>query len=226
MADVPIPVTKKSFLSRQLFRKDVLFSSKILGLKYGIAVDLENMKVGQFFEDVNFLPRASLVSKAVIIPRLEDHIKYMKTPGFDPRHEILLTKSTFPETLAEESAHSRSTEKTAVAITHYEPNNIKLISDSADNSYLLLSELLYPGWRAKVDGKNVPILRADYLLRAIPLPPGQHKIEFSYKPLSFIIGSLISLLSILTLTGIWILRGRIKGKVQDSFPNPASNKTL
>jgi uncharacterized membrane protein YfhO len=44
---------------------------------------------------------------------------------------------------------------------------------------LVLSENAYPGWRARVDGAEVPIHRADITLQGIVVPPGTHRVEFT-----------------------------------------------
>ncbi len=59
----------------------------------------------------------------------------------------------------------------------------------------MLSEIFYPGWRATVDGKAVPVERADYLITALPLPAGTHRVEYRYDPLSFKIGAACTLLT-------------------------------
>ena len=49
-------------------------------------------------------------------------------------------------------------------ITKYQPNRIEVDCASDSDTYLVLSELFYPGWQAYIDGNKVQILRADYLL--------------------------------------------------------------
>src|SRR5262249_26389207 len=78
-------------------------------------------------------------------------------------------------------------------ITSYEPNRIELSANLTKPAFVVLSEIYYPGWRATVDGKDVALVRADSVLRAIPVREGQHRIEFEYKPGSLMWGSLISL---------------------------------
>ncbi len=76
---------------------------------------------------------------------------------------------------------------------------------------LLLSEPDYPGWQATVDGQPAPVLRADYVLRAVPVPAGEHTVELRFRPLSFTVGAVVSgvtLAAISLLLIIFAVRGR------------------
>jgi uncharacterized membrane protein YfhO len=69
----------------------------------------------------------------------------------------------------------------------------------------------FPGWKVKVDGKSADLHRVDYLLRGTSLPAGRHRVEFSYEPLSFRAGWIISLIALLALAGaagVALRRGR------------------
>jgi uncharacterized membrane protein YfhO len=57
----------------------------------------------------------------------------------------------------------------------------------------------FPGWTATVDGRETPVLRADYLLRAVHLPPGRHLVRLVYAPLTYLLGATISLATALAL---------------------------
>ncbi len=59
--------------------------------------------------------------------------------------------------------------------------------------YLVLTDTFYPGWKAFIDGAPSPILRANYLMRAVPLAAGPHTVTFVYDPLSFRLGAGLSL---------------------------------
>jgi uncharacterized membrane protein YfhO len=72
---------------------------------------------------------------------------------------------------------------------------------------VVLSDTWYPGWHATVDGKDAKVERADYLLRGVRVGPGTHTVEMTYRPLSFRIGWIVSLLTALALA-IAVLRGR------------------
>jgi uncharacterized membrane protein YfhO len=50
----------------------------------------------------------------------------------------------------------------------------------------------YPGWKARIDGKEVSLRYGDILFRTIYLPAGEHTVEFLYQPVSFCVGLIIS----------------------------------
>ena len=68
---------------------------------------------------------------------------------------------------------------------------------------LVLSELQYPGWRASVDGLEVPIEAYHGLLRAVSLPAGEHTVRFRFVPLSLAAGLAISLMAGLAAVVVW-----------------------
>ncbi len=67
--------------------------------------------------------------------------------------------------------------------TSYKPNLLTYHSHSAGDRVAVFSEIYFPwGWKATVDGKEVPIGRVNYVLRAIQVPAGDHSITFSFDP--------------------------------------------
>ena len=75
------------------------------------------------------------------------------------------------------------------------PGRIEISVDAPQDGWLVLSDTWYPGWRAGLDGKPVDIYKANYLFRAIHVPAGEHNVQFSYRPESFLIGFGISILA-------------------------------
>jgi len=65
--------------------------------------------------------------------------------------------------------------------------------------HLVLSDAYFPGWEAAVDGKPARIYSANYLVRAVALEPGPHRIEFTYRPWPWRVGAIASLVSLLWL---------------------------
>jgi hypothetical protein len=87
------------------------------------------------------------------------------------------------------------------------PNRLEIQSSSKTPAWLALSDVWYPGWQARVDGKPVPLLRANYLFQALRVPAGKHQIVLVYQPLSFWGGAALSLVSLL-ITGFIFTRQR------------------
>jgi hypothetical protein len=69
---------------------------------------------------------------------------------------------------------------------------LDLLADAPGGGFLVLTDPYHPGWRAFVDGEETPILRADYLFRAIALPPGSHEVRFAFAPPSLQRGAILS----------------------------------
>ena len=81
-----------------------------------------------------------------------------------------------------------------IRLTSAEPNEMVYEADVAGQSLAVFSEVYYPeGWTATVDDQEVPILRANYILRALEIPPGQHTIRFRFAPQSYQVGNTVSL---------------------------------
>lgn len=69
----------------------------------------------------------------------------------------------------------------AITMTKYEPNKIVYEANANGKQFAVFSEIYYPeGWKAMIDGKEVPIHKVNYLLRGLEIPSGKHKIEFAF----------------------------------------------
>lgn len=80
-----------------------------------------------------------------------------------------------------------------IRLTEYGINRLKYESRSGTNSLAVFSEIYYPkGWIATLDGKEVPILRANFILRALEIPAGTHTIEFRFEPESYTVGNKVT----------------------------------
>lgn len=71
------------------------------------------------------------------------------------------------------------TQPAFIELTNYaNPGNLFYESESTENGIAVFSEVYYKTWRAFIDGEEVPVLRANYILRALEIPAGKHQIEF------------------------------------------------
>jgi hypothetical protein len=87
-----------------------------------------------------------------------------------------------------------------IMLDSYEPNDLVYTSHATTEQLAVFSEIYYDkGWNAYVDGKLTPYVRADYVLRAMRVPAGNHKIEFKFEPKVYETGEKISFASSLIL---------------------------
>ena len=70
---------------------------------------------------------------------------------------------------------------------------------------LVLADANFPGWVARIDGKEAPILRADYLFRGVLVPAGEHDVAFAYEPRPLALGLLITLATAATQLAFFTL---------------------
>ena len=96
-------------------------------------------------------------------------------------------------------------DSTATAVlTNYEANELQYYVNSREGGVLVFSEIYYPGWTCTVDGQDVPIGRVNYVLRAIHIDGGQHRVVLTFKPRSERITESIAYLSLGLLTLLFV----------------------
>jgi hypothetical protein len=88
-----------------------------------------------------------------------------------------------------------------ISFDSYSPDILKYHYSAASDQLAVFSEIYYPkGWNAYIDGKKTSHFRADYVLRAMILPTGDHQLEFRFEPRSYYTGQKVSLAaSLLTI---------------------------
>lgn len=72
----------------------------------------------------------------------------------------------------------------SVKLTTYQPNRLTYEVNTDKDGILTFSEIYYPGWKALIDGNEVPVGRVNYVLRAIRVPAGKHQIVLDFHPTS------------------------------------------
>jgi hypothetical protein len=155
-------------------------------------------------------PRAWLVHQ---IEPADDPTTLQKIadPSFDRWHIALLSPNeTSDPSLNNLTASSNSAPITdhVSQITFHSPQTLSVEVETTAPALLIFSEPSYPGWQATLDGQPVPLLQADYLLRAVSVPEGKHRVTLEFRPLSFVIGAIISLLGLGLVVTILILAWR------------------
>lgn len=98
----------------------------------------------------------------------------------DLRH-IAVADKAFSDVLGQSKANDSTA---TVRLEKYEPNKLEYSVSSKNGGVVVFSEIYYPGWNATVDGVEVPVGRANYILRAISVKPGSHKVVLDFHPKS------------------------------------------
>ena len=108
-------------------------------------------------------------------------------------------------------------DSSVISLAEYKPNYLKYNALAFRDRLAVFSEVYYPkGWQAYIDGNPVDHISADYILRAMVVPAGQHTIEFRFDPASVRIGSAIAVISsILVILAVaayiyFVYSGKIK----------------
>lgn len=99
-------------------------------------------------------------------------------------------------------------------------NRIRLHVKANENSFLVLSDTYFPGWKVFVDGKEQKIYQANYNFRAVALSTGTHQVEFVFDPLSFKLGALITFLGIFGCLAMVLARKERKKLWMSKKPTP------
>jgi len=143
----------------------------MLNTKYFVAGPTKDAVISNRFAEGN----AWFVSFVTMAESPEDELN--KTLETIPSLTAIIDQSKFE--VSSSSFYSEGT----INLTSYKPNHLIYQSDSKFNSLAVFSEIYYKnGWKATIDGKEAPILRANYVLRALEVPKGNHTIEFTFEP--------------------------------------------
>ena len=149
----------------------------------------ENIGSVYIYENQEVLPRAFVVRNANVLEGKNKIFNALRK--FDPKETVILEEKV--DRLTHPGKFKEAT------ITSYQPNRIKLSVQLDDPGFLVLGDIWAPGWKAYDHGIKKQVFKANYALRSILLEKGEHQIEFIYDPLSYRIGRMVSLLTVLLL---------------------------
>lgn len=150
------------------------------------------------------LPRAFVVHVAMALPDDADASRALHDPSFDPRSVVILATEQAPAVKPAPSSIDRA------EVLSYDSRKVTVQVRAGADGYLVLTDSWYPGWHARVDGREATILRADLIFRAVWVPAGEHVVEFTYAPQSFQMGLWISVTALLGLLAVYAW-GRLYG---------------
>ena len=145
----------------------------------------------QIYENKEVLPRAFLASEYIVLTDMQKIVDKIFDSSFDLKKTLILEED--PKMKFAQDKDS------SVKIDRYANNNVLMSTSSKTNMLLFLSDTHSSEWKARVDGKEAELYRADYAFRAVSVPTGNHSVESYYWGESFYNGLKISLISFLVL---------------------------
>jgi len=169
----------------------------------------------RIYENKNVMGRAFILHDTEMVKDLSSVIEKLQQ-GFDFREAGLLTdiNSETADRMNRPFPHGDGADvtrpKEMVVIRKYSPDVIALDVRSK-GGLLVLSDLFYPGWHVRVNGKEAEVVRVFGVLRGVLIGDGRSDVEFYYRPASFYAGIIISGVTVL----IWGLYMSFKRKRRD-----------
>jgi hypothetical protein len=154
----------------------------------------------------DYLAKATFVPNSEIIPDDTAQLARMKDPNWDPRQTVVLAEvAGKPAGLTIEPAPT-------VDLRAYTTRRIDAAVQSSSPGYLLINDAWDPDWSATVNGQPAPVLRADFMLRAVPVPAGASQVVLHYDA-HYRVGGLrlpcvaVNLFSDGVMLGAWVVAG-------------------
>ena len=131
---------------------------------------------GYIYENRNAAPRVWFASQSVA-GDFNRMLADGQWPAGDPRTTVVLEAPSGP-------AGGPAAAVGDARIITYHNTVIEASADSVSGGWLVLNDLWHPWWFAEVDDVPAPILRANVLFRAVAVPPGLHRVRFTFRPLA------------------------------------------
>jgi uncharacterized membrane protein YfhO len=138
----------------------------------------------------------------------------MKSPDFNPEEVAYISQEEAQkiqkEIIAQRNIASKEPFAGSINSVDYSANRVLLRTRANKSGFLILSDTYYPGWKAFVNGKEVPVVKVDHIIRGVFLKEGEHEVKFVFRPTTLIIGACISLITLLGVcVCLFILRKKI-----------------
>jgi Bacterial membrane protein YfhO len=149
-------------------------------------------------ERKNSLPLATAGQRPIFADASET-LKKLNSAGFDPRHTVYLPLSARGKVTVTNASDAKITSQ------QFSAQQAHLTVEASAPALVVIAQAYYHDWRAFVDGKPVPLLRANHAFQALQVPAGKHEVTLRYVDWMFRFGAAISALTLLgCLAGLFV----------------------
>jgi hypothetical protein len=159
---------------------------------------------GYLFENPYFVPRAYVAGTGIFNTSPLETLSQMASPQFDAMENVILAAEPGASAAVRGSGPAGQVE-----IAERQPNTVMLKADLTRPGYVVLLDRYDPNWRATIDGREVPVLRANQLYRAVYAQPGRHVILFYYRQRGLVAGIFITGITLLVLSWLYVRNPRL-----------------
>jgi hypothetical protein len=153
----------------------------------------------------NWMPLITGGQKPAFFER-EETLQSLVRPDFDGRKILYLTPSLRSEVKASERSEVQITSREVSA--HHLGFQVRADRDAM----ILVSQTYYPNWHANVDGKPVPVWRADHSLQALQVGAGTHEVSLFYRDHGFLWGTVVTIGTLIVSVSMWFLVPAVSGR--------------
>jgi hypothetical protein len=156
-------------------------------------------KPSYMYEDLYFVPRAYVAGTSIFTTSPLETLPRMASPEFDASQNVILAADPGDSP----PVHGSGTAG-RVEVTERRPNTVTLRADLSRPGYVVLLDRFDSNWHARIDGREVTVLRANQLFRAVYAEPGQHVIFFYYRQQGLLVGMFISAFALVALMWVYL----------------------
>lgn len=154
-----------------------------------------------FVQDIRYVSNALEEMNAMKAPGLGDTASM---PNAWKAAQTAIIRNEYKTTLGNVQALQKDS-SASIKLKKYGLNEISFVSNNTQEGVAVFSDIFYDkGWKAYVDGKETPIVKANYVLRALKLPAGQHQIEFKFHPETYYSTNNYAMVSSILLYALFI----------------------
>lgn len=159
----------------------------------------------EVFKNLKAMPHAFVARQGQVVA-VSDMLSKLQSPNFDPNQVVLL------ENIPNSQQAKRVTSSPWVRPASYRstsPDRVDVLVESGPPGWLVLTDPYFPGWIARINGRAVPIERADFLFRAVYVNGNKQTVTFTYEPRSVRLGLLLTAATWLVVVSV-LLRKPLK----------------
>ncbi len=163
----------------------------MLGAPYVVTPSSLNIPRYRFIRRLYAEDRSEvLLRDRLAVPRAYLSTRTVVAEGLAERERALLEVDPHRATVVEDPALALDgpASITPVRVERVRPEHVVIECEAPAPAILVLTDAHYPGWRATVDGEEAPIAVVNHLFRGVAVGPGAHRVELTFRPLSYAIG--------------------------------------